>query len=152
MNTTLRGSLVAVAAAVAVMIVAFVLFAGTGGNTTSPGPDGVAIEAQPTSATTDSSTAPFSGLPTIFVDDLPMEAATTLSLIHRGGPYPYRQDDGVFQNREGILPDRDRGHYREYTVETPGSDDRGARRIVAGAAGERFYTDDHYDSFHEIIE
>lgn len=152
MSTTLKSGLVAVAAAVAIMIVAFVVSVGTGDGTTSAGLDGVSIESPSSSAPTQTApTARFSDLPTIFVDDLPMEAVTTLNLIHRGGPYPYRQDDGVFQNREGILPDRDRGHYREYTVETPDSDDRGARRIVAGAAGERFYTDDHYDSFCEIL-
>ncbi len=94
----------------------------------------------------------FSDLETIWLDELPAEALSTLTLIDQGGPYPYRQDDGTFQNREGILPDRDREHYREYTVDTPGSSDRGARRIVAGADGERYYTDDHYDSFREILE
>ncbi|MEZ5341580.1 MAG: ribonuclease domain-containing protein [Acidimicrobiales bacterium] len=60
-------------------------------------------------------------------------------------------DDSVFQNREGILPTQERGYYREYTVVTPGSDDRGARRIVAGEAGDLYYTADHYDSFKEIV-
>jgi guanyl-specific ribonuclease Sa len=40
--------------------------------------------------------------------------------------------------------------YREYTVLTPGSDDRGARRIVAGSNGEYYYTYDHYNSFERI--
>jgi guanyl-specific ribonuclease Sa len=50
------------------------------------------------------------------------------------------------------LPSRPRGWYREYTVETPGSDDRGARRIVAGGdpPGEFWYSDDHYRSFRRI--
>ncbi|MBE9374411.1 ribonuclease [Saccharopolyspora sp. HNM0983] len=78
---------------------------------------------------------------------LPPEAADTVGLIEQGGPYPYPQDDEVFQNREGILPDCDDGYYREYTVETPGSPDRGARRFVVGEGGEFFYTDDHYESF-----
>lgn len=95
--------------------------------------------------------AQFSDLPTITVDELPIEAIDTLVLISDGGPYPYRQDDGTFQNREGILPDRSSQHYREYTVDTPGASNRGARRIVSGADGERYYTDDHYDSFREII-
>lgn len=95
--------------------------------------------------------AQFSDLPTITVDELPIEAINTLVLISEGGPYPYRQDDGTFQNREGILPDRSSQHYREYTVDTPGASNRGARRIVSGADGERYYTDDHYDSFREII-
>lgn len=95
--------------------------------------------------------AQFSDLPTITVDELPIEAIDTLFLIADGGPYPYQQDDGTFQNREGILPDRSSQHYREYTVDTPGASNRGARRIVSGADGERYYTDDHYDSFREII-
>ena len=83
---------------------------------------------------------------------LPREARDTLALIRAGGPYPYRQDDGVFGNREKRLPPAARGHYREYTVKTPGSRDRGARRIVAAASGERYYTDDHYNSFRRIKE
>jgi len=83
---------------------------------------------------------------------LPAEAVDTLRLIERGGPYPYRQDDGVFGNRERRLPQQSRGYYREYTVETPGSRDRGARRIIAGGRPpvEYFYTDDHYRSFQRF--
>lgn len=83
---------------------------------------------------------------------LPAEAVDTLRLIERGGPYPYRQDDGVFGNRERRLPPQSRGYYREYTVETPGSRDRGARRIIAGGRPpvEYFYTDDHYRSFQRF--
>jgi ribonuclease T1 len=83
---------------------------------------------------------------------LPAEAVATLRTIERGGPYPYRQDDGVFQNRERRLPSKPRGYYREFTVETPGSRDRGARRIVAGGQPptEFFYTDDHYRSFRRF--
>jgi guanyl-specific ribonuclease Sa len=44
-----------------------------------------------------------------------------------------------------------RGYYREYTVETPGSEDRGARRIIAGSDGELYWTDDHYQSFSRIL-
>jgi ribonuclease T1 len=82
---------------------------------------------------------------------LPEEARRTLALIDRNGPFPYQRDGAVFGNREGLLPKRERGYYREYTVKTPGARDRGARRIVAGRAGERFYTDDHYRSFRRII-
>ena len=83
---------------------------------------------------------------------LPAEAADTLRLIERGGPYPYRQDDGTFGNREGRLPKQARGYYREYTVETPGSPDRGARRIITGGQPpiEYFYTADHYGSFRRF--
>lgn len=83
--------------------------------------------------------------------DLPSEAIETLLRIAVGGPFPYRQDGVVFQNREGQLPQRPSGTYHEYTVETPGSFDRGARRIVIGGQGERYYTDDHYDSFRFIV-
>jgi ribonuclease T1 len=87
-----------------------------------------------------------------YPDFLPPEAIDTLRRIERGGPHPYRQDDGVFGNREGRLPRKSRGYYREYTVKTPGSRDRGARRIVAGGRPptEYFYTDDHYHSFRRF--
>lgn len=88
---------------------------------------------------------------------LPGEALDTLQLIARGGPFPHRQDGATFQNRERLLPSQPRGWYREYTVRTPGSRDRGARRIIAGGAmpdGRRpvefFYTDDHYRSFRHF--
>lgn len=102
-------------------------------------------------ADTEAATARFSGLPTLDLFELSPEALDTLDLIDLGGPYPFDRDDLVFQNREGILPDRTRGHYREYTVITPGENDRGARRIVAGEDGERYYTADHYSSFSEIV-
>lgn len=76
--------------------------------------------------------------------------AATLALIDSGDPLPHEQDGSSFQNREGRLPQRPQGHYREYTVPTPGSEDRGARRLVIGAEGESFYTRDHYGSFIEI--
>jgi ribonuclease T1 len=83
---------------------------------------------------------------------LPAEARQTLALIKAGGPFPYQRDGSVFGNREGLLPERSRGYYREYTVKTPGAKDRGARRIVAGRGGEYYYTGDHYRSFQRIIE
>lgn len=80
---------------------------------------------------------------------LPPEAHETLRLIARGGPFPHRQDGSVFGNREGLLPRRPGGYYREYTVETPGLGHRGARRIVTGGQPPEvyYYTDDHYASF-----
>ena len=74
----------------------------------------------------------------------------TLALIDSGGPFPHGKDGSVFSNREGRLPQRAAGYYREYTVETPNSPDRGARRIVAGEGGEIFYTRDHYGSFLQL--
>jgi ribonuclease T1 len=86
------------------------------------------------------------------VSDLPPEAVRTLQLIAAGGPDPYSKDGITFQNRERVLPRQRDGFYHEYTVETPGSSDRGARRIVTGEDGSRFYTDDHYASFREVID
>ncbi len=91
-------------------------------------------------------------VPEVALAQLPIEAVQTLDLIKRGGPFPYRRDGTVFQNREGRLPAKQRGYYREYTVPTPGSKDRGARRIVAGAQAEYYYTFDHYRTFRRIRE
>ena len=112
---------------------------GTGTGSSAPTPAPVA----PASPTTD--------LPTVTFDELPPQAATTLALIGNGGPYPYPKDGVTFQNRERILPAQKTGFYQEYTVTTPGSSDRGARRIITGRDGSRFYTDDHYASFHEVV-
>ena len=95
-------------------------------------------------------TDPASGLPIVRLGDLSPEAAQILELIDRGGPFEEDEDGGTFENREEILPDEQVGYYREYTVPTPGSDDRGARRIVAGEGGELYWTDDHYRSFSRI--
>ncbi|MCA0177730.1 MAG: ribonuclease N1 [Proteobacteria bacterium] len=86
---------------------------------------------------------------------LPPEAQRTARLIRAGGPFPYEKDATVFGNRERLLPVMPRGFYREYTVPTPGSRDRGARRIVCGGWQARepdhcFYTDDHYVSYSRI--
>jgi ribonuclease T1 len=83
---------------------------------------------------------------------LPAEARTTIALIRKGGPFPYAKDGAIFGNREGQLPKEKRGYYKEYTVKTPGERTRGARRIVAGAGGELYYTEDHYSHFRRIRE
>ena len=93
---------------------------------------------------------PDSGLPMVALADLPPEATEMVGLIGVGGPYPFAQDGAVFENREGILPEADAGYYHEFTVPTPGSADRGARRIVMGDRGEAYWTDDHYASFARI--
>lgn len=92
----------------------------------------------------------------VALSELPVEARRTHRLILTGGPFPYAKDGVTFFNRERQLPPRARGHYREYTVATPDSHDRGARRIVCG--GQRpaqpdvcFYTDNHYASFRRIV-
>ena len=83
---------------------------------------------------------------------LPREALETIDLVRKGGPFPHQRDGIVFGNREKLLPPRERGWYREYTVRTPGERTRGARRIVAGRDGTLYYTDDHYRSFKRILE
>jgi ribonuclease T1 len=75
------------------------------------------------------------------------EIEETLDDVEDGPPYDYEEDGGVFRNDEMLLPGHPRGYYREFTVETSGSDDRGERRLVIGADGELFYTEDHYESF-----
>lgn len=80
---------------------------------------------------------------------LPSEARATLNRIASGGPFTHRQDGVVFGNYENLLPQEPRGYYHEYTVETPGADTRGARRIITGGTPPDiyYYTDDHYRSF-----
>ncbi len=91
-------------------------------------------------------------IPTIPINKLPREAQVTIALIQKGGPYPYQQDGTIFRNRERRLPSAPVGYYREYTVTTPGSPDRGARRIVTGQGNEIYYTGDHYRSFVRVQE
>jgi ribonuclease T1 len=90
--------------------------------------------------------------PVILVANLPLEARDTLRLIKQGGPFPYSRDGIVFSNREHQLPNQPRGYYHEYTVKTPNSHNRGARRIVCGFVTICYYTDDHYQSFKRIQE
>nr|WP_316526002.1 ribonuclease [Kitasatospora sp. K002] len=88
---------------------------------------------------------------TVCLSALPSQASDTLNLIASDGPFPYSQDGVVFQNREGVLPGESYGYYHEYTVITPGSPTRGARRIVTGQAyQEDYYTGDHYATFSLI--
>ena len=91
-------------------------------------------------------------VPDISASALPAEAQRTLRLIDSGGPFPYRRDGITFQNREGLLPTKQKGFYREYTVPTPGITHRGARRIVTGGKPPSvyYYTSDHYRSFRRI--
>jgi ribonuclease T1 len=95
-------------------------------------------------------TDPQSGLPWVLEEELPVEGQATLALIDQGGPFPFEQDGSTFGNFEGLLPDHPRGYYAEYTVITPGSTDRGARRIITGDGGEFYWTEDHYASFERI--
>lgn len=91
----------------------------------------------------------------VSVAELPRQGVETYRLIHQGGPFPHEKDGTVFGNRERMLPANKRGYYREYTVPTLGSRDRGARRIVCGGAPRTpdacYYTADHYASFRRIV-
>jgi guanyl-specific ribonuclease Sa len=88
---------------------------------------------------------------TVALSALPREASITVARIRAGGPFPYPHNDGgVFHNNEHHLPAKPDGYYREYTVPTPDSPDRGARRLIVGRAGDYWYTGDHYDSFRRV--
>lgn len=93
----------------------------------------------------------------IAVKQLPRQGQRTYRLIRQGGPFPYEKDGTIFGNRERLLPVMRRGYYREYTVETFGLRNRGARRIVCGGTVRTqpdacYYTSDHYSSFKRIVE
>ena len=122
--------------------------------TSAPASDNVQVplELPPAGSTGSVGVAGSTGADAALPAFLPPEARETIALIQRGGPYPHRQDGGIFGNREGRLPPQSRGWYREFTVSTPGLGHRGARRIVTGGDPPRewYYTDDHYDSFRRF--
>ena len=120
--------------------------------TRAPAKKATATPARRATATVRATRTPDDELPAIAAAKLPKEARETIRLIRKGGPFPYDKDGATFGNREGLLPQRPNGYYKEYTVITPGSRDRGARRIIGGREGELYYTDDHYDSFKRVIE
>ena len=96
-----------------------------------------------------------SGFGSIALSELPVQGQDTHRLIRQGGPFPFDKDGVVFGNRERLLPMHQRGYYREYTVPTPGSRNRGARRIVCGGPATTpdacFYSADHYANFRQIV-
>jgi ribonuclease T1 len=101
--------------------------------------------------------ASFQRADSVFVSQLPPQGQSMVALIYQGGPFRYDKDGSVFGNRERLLPNKDRGYYREYTVKTPGERTRGARRIVCGGLKPTtpdacYYTDDHYASFRKIVQ
>ena len=84
----------------------------------------------------------------VALSSLPPQAADTVRLIEQGGPFPYPSNDGVvFHNNEHLLPSEPDGYYHEFTVPTPGSQTRGARRMITGRDGQYYYTGDHYETF-----
>jgi ribonuclease T1 len=87
-------------------------------------------------------------------------------------PLHYEHDAIIFGNREGLLPPRPYGYYREYTLAIPGrkigdapitvrvgtwtlttgdiTSPRGPERLVIGGGKEIFYSPDHYVHFAEL--
>lgn len=140
---------------VGALLTAVLLLAGAWLLRSLPGPGGAPVApAASVSASVSTASAPATdpqtGLRWVTLDELPREASDTMASIRKGPPYPFAKDGTVFLNAERLLPQQARGYYREFTVVTPGSDDRGARRIVAGGPGEFFWTADHYGSFARI--
>ncbi|NUT95426.1 MAG: ribonuclease N [Saccharothrix sp.] len=148
--TPARRLTVALVGLIALVVIGY--FAKDLGSTTEPSPTTVSTKATGSGTPSAGKAAPVpgstSGLPVKGLTSLPGEAKATWELIGKGGPFPYPRNDGVtFQNREKRLPAKSGDYYREYTVPTPGSDDRGARRLVTGREQEVYYTGDHYESF-----
>ena len=141
---THRALVLAAAIVIVGLLAAFGLDRCTAGGNSSP-------DAASAGAAVSSTATPRSGLLTIAATSLPPAAQAALVLIDKGGPFPYAQDNTVFSNFERLLPAQASGYYREYTVVTPGSRDRGERRLVVGRAGDVYYTSDHYDSFRQVI-
>lgn len=90
-----------------------------------------------------------------------------LSDIAGGVHLPYSQDGATFTNREGRLPKRPLGYYKEYTLLTgnaphtvviggqtykvaPDLGARGSERIVIGGGEFLYYTPDHYAHFIQL--
>ncbi|QLJ01440.1 ribonuclease N [Streptomyces sp. NEAU-sy36] len=132
------------------LVVLAVLLAGCAGGTGTSTGSGAGAGGGPSSAAV-ATPGWARGMATVPESRLPAEARRTLALIDRGGPYPYSRDGIVFGNYERHLPKHQRGYYHEYTVPTPGSHDRGARRIITGQGGEFYYTGDHYNSFRAVL-
>jgi len=148
------GRLLTLAAVLVLVVGLGMMLSSTQESPVSPGaPTGSTAAPAPTGSTAASAPAvDGSGLEAVAASSLPREARETLDLIARGGPYPYSRDGAVFSNFERLLPRKPSGYYKEFTVRTPGESDRGARRIVVGETGEKYYTPDHYESFLQILE
>lgn len=145
-----RRPLLALALLIALLVIGYVVRAVDPG---SDGPGG----GSGASASSASSTVPSSGAREssasagVALSSLPSQVADTVRLIRAGGPFRYPRNDGAtFHNNERTLPRQSDGYYREYTVPTPGSPDRGPRRVVTGRNGQFYYTADHYASFRLI--
>ena len=76
-----------------------------------------------------------------------VDLGPTLERIAKGERFPHRNDGAIFRNREGLLPSKPEGYYREYVHPTPNVRGPGPQRIVIGENGELFFTADHYSTF-----
>lgn len=89
----------------------------------------------------------------IALKDLPDEARATLERIKTGGPFPHPKKDGKeFKNQSRRLPEKEPGYYKEYVVPNADAHLQNARRIIAGAGGELYYTENRYKTFHPILK
>ncbi|MEU3462023.1 ribonuclease domain-containing protein [Streptomyces sp. NPDC006733] len=133
---------------------ALAVLAGTllvGGPAVAASPAALAPATASTASAAPSAAVTINAVGSICYSALPSQAHHTLDLIDAGGPFPYSQDGVVFRNQEQLLPSHASGYYHEYTVVTPGSPTRGARRIITGqAVDEDYYTADHYASFKRV--
>lgn len=149
-----------VVAATVVVLAVLLLLRGVFGGDSSGGssgdasgrPAGSSSSSSSRSSAASASHTSVPGLADCPLRGLPAQAGDTMDEIYAGGPYPYRQDGVVFDNRERRLPPEKHGYYHEFTVVTPGSADRGTRRIIVGGADTEapevlYYTGNHYASF-----
>ena len=79
-----------------------------------------------------------------------IDVQSTLDRIAAGKQLNFRNDGSPFENREGRLPRRSPGYYKEYVHPTPSLSGPGPQRIVIGAEGDAYYTPDHYRTFKRI--
>ena len=146
-NTPSHRSLpVAICSALVIVIATYFGFSlGDDSSETSSGTSSAALLRSSPTPASDEENCPLESLPT--------ETKDVVGDILAGGPFEYPDNDGVrFGNYEGVLPKESRNYYREYTVDTPGLNHRGERRIVTGGGTETdpevwYYTDDHYETF-----
>lgn len=79
-----------------------------------------------------------------------VDLTETLQRIEQRRRLEYHNDGSTFANREGRLPGKPAGYYKEYVHPTPGLAGPGPQRIVVGAEGEAYYTPDHYRTFKKL--
>ncbi|MBI5624254.1 MAG: hypothetical protein HY924_10775 [Elusimicrobia bacterium] len=102
----------------------------------------------------------------------PNRVRTILKLVedvYYGRPLQYPKDGTVFSNKEGRLPAKPKGYYKEYTVMppkgspseitvgdrvfriAPANGTRGVERIIIGGGSLAYYTPDHYKTFIPLV-